>query len=58
MKTALFKDKRWQQHGDYWLLIGKSKMPAAILISIAPPKEELTRTDEPRITAKVRCVGD
>lgn len=55
MKTELFEGKQWEQHGDYWMLInGKTQIPAAILIPIAPRKEETMKRDEPRIAATIR----
>lgn len=56
MREANFTDREWQQHGDYWLLVGKTSMPAAILIPIAPIKEE-TKPNERRATETLRFTG-
>lgn len=55
MKKARFDGRRWEQHGDYWILvISKTQIPAAILIPIVPRKEETMKRDEPRIAATIR----
>lgn len=55
MEVALFDGKRWEQHGNYWMLISsKTQIPAAILIPVAPRKEETMRQDEPRVAATIR----